>query len=228
MRMRNSPGSESKVSSSVDEIFALHPSPLTQTAHPHRVASAILFLIVTFIVGDVSFIFLIVLILVWLFPKKDIASRPAIRTVCLEALRAYSAHVHMVLCARWQAQRVLVAGTGAWNGDARIAKKDQSRFRLTHSHFILDDCDAWTNASLTRSSSYWKCSKRRILGHSAQATSLRRIEGTTRCSLLALGSASGSTSAFAAEVNPKAGFGFRPRAASPVLKTSDSFGYWRG
>jgi hypothetical protein len=32
-------------------------------------------------------------------------------------------------------------------------RKDQSRFRLTHSHFVLDDCDAWTlNALLTKSS----------------------------------------------------------------------------
>ena len=31
------------------EIFALHPSPLTQTAHPHRVASVILFLVVTWL-----------------------------------------------------------------------------------------------------------------------------------------------------------------------------------
>jgi hypothetical protein len=38
-------------------------------------------------------------------PKKDIASRRAIRTVCVEALWAYSGHVHMVLCARWQEQR---------------------------------------------------------------------------------------------------------------------------
>jgi hypothetical protein len=94
----------------LDEIFALHPSPLTQTAHPHRIASVILFIVVTLIVRDVSFIFLIVLFLVWLFPKKEIASRRAIRTVCVEALWAYSAHVHMVLCARWQEQRVLVAG----------------------------------------------------------------------------------------------------------------------
>jgi hypothetical protein len=83
----------------LDEIFALHPSPLTQTAHPHRVASVILFLVVTLIVRDVSFIFLIVLFLVWLFPKKDIASRRAIRIVCVEALWAYSTHIHMVLCA---------------------------------------------------------------------------------------------------------------------------------
>jgi hypothetical protein len=84
----------------LDEIFAVDRSPLTQTVHPHRVASVILFIVVTLIVRDVSFIFLIVLFLVWLFPKKDIASRRAIRTVCVEALWAYPAHVHMVLCAR--------------------------------------------------------------------------------------------------------------------------------
>src|SRR5690348_9772148 len=40
----------------------------------------------------------------------------------------------------------------------------------------------WTlNASLTTSSSYRKCSKRRTLDHSAQATSLLQIEDTTRC-----------------------------------------------
>ena len=97
--------------------------------------------------------------------------------------------------------------------------KDQSRFRLTHSHFVLDDCDAWTlNASLTRLSSYRKCSKRRILGHSAQATSLLPIEGTTKCLRIARGSDCGSASAFAAEVKPKAGLGFKASAASPVLK----------
>src|SRR5579864_9751397 len=104
----------------LDEIFALHPAPLTQTAHPHRVASVILFLVVTLIVRDVSFIFLIVLFLVWLFPKKDIGSRRAIRRICVEAVWAYSAHVHMVLCARWQEQRVLVAGDGGLTGNARI------------------------------------------------------------------------------------------------------------
>jgi hypothetical protein len=70
----------------LDEIFAFHPSPLTQTAPPHRVASVILFIVVTLIVRDVSLIFLIALFLVWLFPKKDIASRRAIRAVCVEAL----------------------------------------------------------------------------------------------------------------------------------------------
>ena len=54
--------------SNVDEIFALHPSPLTQTVHAHRVASVVPFIIVTLIVPDVSFIFLFVLFLVWLFP----------------------------------------------------------------------------------------------------------------------------------------------------------------
>jgi hypothetical protein len=38
--------------------------------------------------------------------------RRAIRRLRVEALWAYSAHVHMVLCARWQGQRVLVAGAG--------------------------------------------------------------------------------------------------------------------
>ena len=79
---------------------------------------------------------------------------------------------------------------------------------------LLDDCDAWTlNASLTRLSSYRKCSKRRILGHSAQATSLLPIEGTTKCSRIARGFGCGSSTGFAAEVKPKAGFGFRARAA---------------
>jgi len=71
----------------LDEVFALHRSPLTQTAHPHRVASAILLLVVVLIVRDVSFIFFfIVLFLVRLFPKKNIASRRAIQTVRVAAL----------------------------------------------------------------------------------------------------------------------------------------------
>ena len=94
----------------LDEIFALHPSPLTKTAHLHRVASVILFIVVTLIVRDVSFIFLIVLFLVGLLAKEDIASRRAIRRVRVEALRENSAHVHMVLCARWREQQVWVVG----------------------------------------------------------------------------------------------------------------------
>jgi hypothetical protein len=93
-------------------------------------------------------------------------------------------------------------------------RKHKCRFHLTHPLFLLDDCDAWTlNASLTRLSSYRKCSKRRILGHSAQATSLLPIEGTTKCSHIARGLGFGNGTGFAAEVNPKAGFGFRTSAA---------------
>src|SRR6266852_9059297 len=124
MRTRNSSGSESKVSSAtLTKSSRFIPSPLTHGERPHRVASVILFIVVTFIVRDVSFIFLIVLFLVSLFPKKDIASRRAIRTVCVGALWAYSAHVHMGLWARWQEQRVLVAGACASTGNARIAKE---------------------------------------------------------------------------------------------------------
>ena len=66
MRIRNSSGSESKsLFCNLDEIFALHPSPLTQTAHPHRVASVILF----------------VIFVVWLLSNEDIGSYRAIRRV---------------------------------------------------------------------------------------------------------------------------------------------------
>src|ERR1700693_6154109 len=59
------------------------------------------------------------------------------------------------------------------------------------------------NASLTRSSSYRKCSKRRILGHSAQATSLLPIEGTTKCSRKALGFGFGSGMGSVVEPSPQ-------------------------
>src|SRR5208282_5864149 len=55
------------------------------------------------------------------------------------------------------------------------------------------------NALLTTSSSYRKCSKRRTLDHSAQATSLLQIEGTTRRSLIARGFGSGNAMASVAE-----------------------------
>src|SRR5580658_10457578 len=78
------------------------------------------------------------------------------------------------------------------------------RFRLTAPRLLLDDCDAWTlNASLTRLSSYRKCSKRRILGPSAQATSLLPIEGTMKCSRTARGSEFGNGMASAAEASPQ-------------------------
>ena len=56
------------------------------------------------------------------------------------------------------------------------------------------------NASLTRLSSYRKCSKRRTLGHSAQATSLRRIDGTTKCLRRVLGFGFGSGMACVADL----------------------------
>jgi len=56
------------------------------------------------------------------------------------------------------------------------------------------------NASLTTSSSYRRCSKRRILDHSAQATSRLQIEGTMKHSLTALGSGCGSTTESAADL----------------------------
>jgi hypothetical protein len=77
----------------------------------------------------------------------------------------------------------------------------------------------WTlNASLTRLSSYRKCSRHRILGHSAQAISWLRIGGTTKCSGTARGFGFGSGMASVAEVRPKAGLGFKASAAFPVLK----------
>jgi hypothetical protein len=51
---------------------------------------------------------------------------------------------------------------------------------LTTATLMLDIETEWTlNALLPRLSSYRKCSK---LGHSAQATSLLPIAGTTKCS----------------------------------------------
>src|SRR5207253_126748 len=81
---------------------------------------------------------------------------------------------------------------------------------LTISVLLSDIATAWTlNASLTISSSFRKCSKRRILGHSAQATSRLLIESTMKCSRTALGSGCGSSTGFAAEVKPKARIAFR-------------------
>jgi hypothetical protein len=76
--------------------------------------------------------------------------------------------------------------------------------------FVAMTAGAWTlNASLATFTSYRKCSKRRISGHSAQATSRLRINGMTKSSRTARGSVFGSSSGFAAEVNAKPGFGFR-------------------
>lgn len=89
-----------------------HGTSEPEAVHAHRIASAILLIVVTLIVRDASFIFLFVLFLVWLFPH--IGSCRAIRILC-EALWAYSAHVHMVLCARWLEQRVVIADAAEIN-----------------------------------------------------------------------------------------------------------------
>jgi hypothetical protein len=69
---------------------------------------------------------------------------------------------------------------------------------------MLDIETEWTlNALLTTSSSYRKCSKRRTLDHSAQATSLLQIEGTTMRSRTARGLGFGSDMAFVADTNPQ-------------------------
>jgi hypothetical protein len=74
--------------------------------------------------------------------------------------------------------------------------------RLTIAVLMLDIETEWTlNASLTTSSSYRKCSKRRTLDHSAQATSLPPIEGTTKCLRIVRGFGSGSTMASVAELS---------------------------
>jgi hypothetical protein len=77
-----------------------------------------------------------------------------------------------------------------------------ARCKLTARRLLLDDGDAWTlNASLTRLSSSRKCSKRRILGHSARATFRPPIENMTRCLPIALGSGCGSILASAADMS---------------------------
>ena len=88
-----------------------------------------------------------------------------------------------------------------WYGEAGLGVNLASPFDPLH--FLLDDWDAWTlNASLTTSSSYRKCSKRRTLDHSAQATSLPQIEGTTKCLPIVLGSGCGSILASVADLSP--------------------------
>jgi hypothetical protein len=74
--------------------------------------------------------------------------------------------------------------------------------RLTVAVRILDIEKEWTlNALLTTSSSYRKCSKRRTLDHSVQATSLLQIEGTIRCSRRARGFGCGSVMASVAALS---------------------------
>ncbi len=81
-------------------------------------------------------------------------------------------------------------------GNARIP------LRLTTTPPMLDIGTEWTlSASLVRLSSYRKCSKQRIPGHSAQPTSVLPIAGTTKCSHIVRGFASGSSTGFAADLS---------------------------
>jgi len=109
MRLRNSSGSGTQgFFCNLDEILSFHSSPSeTIRGRSLRVAVVCVFIIVTFFA--VAFVFL-VFFLVGLLSKEDIGLRRAIRKVLVEALREYSAHVHMVLCARWREQRVWVVG----------------------------------------------------------------------------------------------------------------------
>jgi hypothetical protein len=113
-------------------------------------------------------------------------------------------------------------------GWGRSRRQDtQMPLRLTIATLMSHIETEWTlNASLTRLNSYGKCSKRRILGHSAQATSLPPIEGTTKCSRTALGFVFGSISGFAAGVKPKAVLGFR--ASPPSRLETDSYAGFAG
>jgi len=91
----------------MNELFACHSSPTdTIRARSLRVAVVCVFVLVIFFA--VAFVFLFVFFLVGLFPKKNIDLRRANQRIRVEALWAYSAHVHMVRCARWQEQRVWV------------------------------------------------------------------------------------------------------------------------
>jgi hypothetical protein len=99
---------------------------------------------------------------------------------------------------------------------------------LTAQCLLLDDCDAWTlNASLTTLSSSRKCSKRRILGHSAQATYRLRIAGTMKSWPAALGFGCGSSTGFAADLTLKPGFGFRASTAIPLETHGRPTGFGR-
>ena len=86
---------------------------MTLTGRSLRVA--IVFLVIILIFFAIVLVFLFVFFLVWLFSKVAIGSDRAIRNFWVEALREYSAHVHMVLCARWLEQRVVVADAAGIN-----------------------------------------------------------------------------------------------------------------
>ena len=81
-----------------------------------------------------------------------------------------------------------------------VSVHSQCIFRLTVPVLMLDIETEWTlNALLTTSSSYRKCSKRRTLDHSAQATSRLPIGCMMKRSPTAHGFGSGSPMASVAE-----------------------------
>ena len=125
IRLRNSSGRESKASSAISmNSSRVILRPLTQiSARSLRIAVVCVFILVIFFFA-VAFVFLFVFFLVGLFPKKDIGLRYAIRRLRVEALWPYSAHVHMVLCARLQEQRVLFAGPGGSIGKDESFSED--------------------------------------------------------------------------------------------------------
>jgi hypothetical protein len=67
----------------LDEIFALHPSPLTHEERPHRVASVILFIVFIVVFRAVALVFLF--FLVWLLSEEEISSYRPIKRVCVGA-----------------------------------------------------------------------------------------------------------------------------------------------
>jgi hypothetical protein len=78
---------------------------------------------------------------------------------------------------------------------------------------------------LLKSSDWSASSQRRTLDHSAQATSLLRIEGMTKCSRKARGFGCGSSSEFVAEANPKAAFGWRASVPPSRFETDSHAGF---
>jgi hypothetical protein len=86
----------------------------------------------------------------------------------------------------------------------RFVRHDmQVPLRLTIATVMLDIGTEWTlNASLTRFSSYRRCSKHRILGHSAQVTFWLRIGGTMKSKPAVRGFGCGSAMASVAEPSP--------------------------
>src|ERR1700691_6798471 len=89
-------------------------------------------------------------------------------------------------------------------GQRSVRHDKQMPLRLTIATRMLDIGTAWTlNASLTRFSNCRRCSKHRILGHSAQVTFWPRIGGTTKSKPAVRGFGCGSGMASVAEPSPR-------------------------